>query len=224
MMDSHSPKARTLLLVAACLVAPLLCAAQATPAGSRPPSPSDVDIYVGYGYLHPVDSDIYDQKYQPIPGGVVTSVTGYFSRSFGFQAEFAKFPDNPDYCYSTIQAGPVLRHQMGRLVPFAHFVGGAAQVGPSYQHNGASNSCEWGWAVTSGIGLDYILPAFNNHLAIRPIEGDFTFSNVNFGNQVAPNTLTGGDGQIYAVVSMRGLSTKIGNGFNTVGNNLTNDV
>jgi len=27
-----------------------------------------------------------------------------------------------------------------------------------------------------------------------------------------------------AVVSMRGLSTKIGNGFNTVGNNLTNDV
>ena len=27
-----------------------------------------------------------------------------------------------------------------------------------------------------------------------------------------------------AVVSMRGLSTKIGNGFNTIGNNLTNDV
>jgi hypothetical protein len=191
-------------------VAPLLCAAQAAPAGSRPPSPSDVDIYVGYGYLHPVDSDIYDQKYQPIPGGVVTSVTGYFSRSFGFQAEFAKFPDNPDYCYSTIQAGPVLRHQMGRLVPFAHFVGGAAQVGPSYQHNGASNSCEWGWAVTSGIGLDYILPAFNNHLAIRPIEGDFTFSNVNFGNQVAPNTLTGGDGQIYAYRLSAGLVFRLG--------------
>lgn len=27
-----------------------------------------------------------------------------------------------------------------------------------------------------------------------------------------------------AIVSMRGLSTKIGNSFNTVGNNLTNDV
>ena len=27
-----------------------------------------------------------------------------------------------------------------------------------------------------------------------------------------------------AVVSMRGLGTKIGNGFNTIGNNLTNDV
>jgi hypothetical protein len=209
MMDLHSPKASTLLLIAVFFVAPLFCAGQAVPAGSRPPSPSDVDIYVGYGYFHPVDSDIYGRQYQTIPGGLVASVTGYFSSALGFQAEYAKFPDDPDYCFSTIQAGPVLRHQLGRLVPFAHVLGGAAQVGPPYVHNG-TGSCTWGWAVTGGVGLDYILPAFNNHLAIRPIEADFNFSDVNFGSQVPPGSITGGVGQIYAYRLGAGLVYRLG--------------
>jgi len=210
-MDSRASKAgRTLLLIAIACVVPHLCAAQAVPAGSRAPDPSTVDIYVSYGYLHPSNSDIYGQQYDPIPGGVIAGFTGYFNRSFGIDGEYAKFPDNPDYCFSTIQAGPAFRHSFGRLVPFAHAIGGAAQMGPSYSHGGASDPCRWGWGVSGGIGIDYILPALHNRLAIRPIEGDFQFVDVNFGQQIPPNSFTGGVGQLFATRISAGLVLRLG--------------
>jgi hypothetical protein len=168
MMDLRSPNVfRTLLLVAATCVVPRLCAAQAAAAGSRSPGPSKVDIYGGYGYLRPFNSDIYNVDYTPISAGMVTSVTGYFNRSFGLQGEYSKFFNDPDYCFGAVQGGPVFRHQVGRIVPFVHLIGGAAQVGLPYVHNGSSNSCNWGWTATGGVGIDYILPALNNHLALR---------------------------------------------------------
>ena len=54
-------------------------------------------------------------------------------------------------------------------------VGGAKVGGPVFQ------PCTWGWGVTAGVGVDYILPAFNNHLAIRPIQADFDYSHVDYG-------------------------------------------
>ena len=60
-----------LLLIAVTSVMPFFCAAQATPAGSSAPSPSKVDLYLGYGYMNPINSDIYSQEYSPIYGGVV---------------------------------------------------------------------------------------------------------------------------------------------------------
>ena len=213
MMHLHSLKAyKALFLIVASSVIPLFCAAQATPAGSRLPGPSRFDIYGGYGYFHPIGSDIYGQEYQPLPGGFVTSVTGYFNHSFGIQAEYSKFFNNPDYCFSTVQAGPVYRHQIGRLVPFAHVIGGGAQVGPSYNHSGSSNSCNWGWAMTAGLGVDYILPAaaLRNRIAIRPIEGDFHYSDVDYGRQVAPNSYPGGEGQITAFRLSAGIVLRLG--------------
>lgn len=207
------PRARkAMLMLAIASILPAVCAAQATPAGSRLPGPSRVDLYAGYGYLHPYNSDIYNQNYDPLTAGLVTSITGYFSRSFGLQGEYTKFFNDPDYCFSTVQGGPVFRHQMGRLVPFAHVIGGRAQIGPSYNHSGSSISCNWGWAATGGIGMDYILPsaALRNHLAIRPIEADFHYSDVNYGKQIAPNSLTGGEGQITALRLSAGLVFRLG--------------
>ena len=204
---------RTLLLIAATCVIPRLCEAQAAPAGSRLPGPSNVDIYGGYSYFHPVNSDIYNQEYEPLPGGFVTGFTGYFNRAFGIQAEYSKSFNHPDYCFSAVQGGPVYRHPMGRLVPFAHLMGGGAQVGPSYQHNGASNSCNWGWTATGGIGIDYILPApsLHNRLALRPVEADFEFSDVNYGARTGgPSSLTGGDGQITAFRLSAGFVLRLG--------------
>jgi hypothetical protein len=213
-MDLRSQKVgRALLLSASICVVPLLCAAQAAPAGSRLPGPSNVDIFGSYGYLHPVNSDIYGQAYDPIPGGLVAGFTGYFNRALGIQAEYSKFFNHPDYCFSAVQGGPVYRHQMGRLVPFAHIIGGGAQVGPSYQHNGASNACTWGWTATAGVGIDYVLPApaLRNRIAIRPIQADFEYSDVNYGPRSGgSNSLTGGEGQITVYRLSAGIVLRLG--------------
>ena len=165
----------------------------------------------GYGYLRPINSDIYNQEYTPISAGLVTGVTGYFGHTFGLQGEYSKFFNSPDYCFSTVQGGPVIRHQMGRLVPFAHILGGASQVGPSYNHSGSSIQCDWGWTATGGVGIDYILPApsLHNHLAIRPIEADFVYSDVNYGARVG-NSLSGGDGQITGYRLSAGFVVRFG--------------
>jgi hypothetical protein len=203
---------RTLLITAATCALPVFCAAQAAPAGSSLPGQSKVDIFGGYSYLHPLSSDIYDQEYTPINTGFSVGATGYVTRSFGIEAEYEKSPNNPDYCFSTAQAGPAFRFQIGRLIPFVHVMGGGAQVGPSYAHNGASNPCVWGWGAIGGIGVDYVLPApaLHNRLAIRPIEADFQFTDVNFGPQTAPNTLTGGLSKITAYRLTSGLVLRLG--------------
>jgi hypothetical protein len=202
---------RTLLLIAAACVVPALCAAQAAPAGSSLPGLSDVDIYGGYGYLGPISSDLYNQEYTALPAGVVAAFSGYFTHSFGIEAEYSRFFNDPDYCFSTAQAGPVFRLQMGRLVPFAHIMGGGAQVGPSYAHNGATNPCIWGWGAEAGIGADYVLPApsLHNRLAIRG-EGDFQYTDNDFGKQLAPNSLTGGEGKISAYRLSAGFVFRLG--------------
>ncbi len=213
MINSLTSRAcRALFLIAASSVIPLLCAAQATPAGSQPPSASRVDLFGGYSYFHPFSSDIYNQQYGDIPGGVIAGVTGYFNGTLGLQGEYTKFFNDPDYCVTTIQGGPVLRHQIGRFVPFAHFIAGAAQIGASYNHSGSSIDCNWGWVATGGLGIDYILPAasLGNHLAIRPIQADFHYSDVNYGKQLAPNSLTGGEGMITAWRLSSGLVFRIG--------------
>jgi hypothetical protein len=203
---------RMLLTVSVSSVAPLLCAGQAGPAGARLPGPSDVDIFVGYSYLHPVGSDIYSQPYVSLPDGFTASAAGYFSHSFGFAAEYSKFPNDPDYCFATAQAGPVYRHQLGRLIPFAHLLGGGAQVGPSYAHQGDSNPCKWGWGGDFGMGIDYVLPtpALRNHFAIRAAEADFQYTRVDFGPQSPPNTYTGGLGEIFAYRLSAGIVYRLG--------------
>jgi hypothetical protein len=201
---------RILLLMAAASIAPNFCAAQAAPAGTSVPSPSRFDIYAGYGYFGPVDSDIYNVDYTSLPAGMVTSFTGYFNRRFGLQGEYSKFFNSPDYCFGAVQGGPVLRFPLGRLVPFVHVLGGAAQIGPSYDHSGSANTCSWGWTATGGFGIDYILPAFHNRLAIRPVEGDFEYVDKNFGPQTAPNALIGGDAQITAYRLSAGFVIRLG--------------
>jgi len=210
-MDCHFPRAcRVLLLIAAASIVPNFCAAQAASAGSSAPSPSRFDIYGGYGYFGPVDSDIYNQDYTSLPAGMVTSFTGYFNRSFGLQGEYSKFFNSPDYCFGAVQGGPVLRFPLGRLVPFAHVLGGAAQVGPSYDHSGSANTCSWGWTATAGLGVDYVLPAFHNRLAIRLVEGDFEYAAKDFGPRTIPNALMGGDAQITAYRLSAGFVIRLG--------------
>ncbi len=207
--SSNSVKLRATILatltVAFLTASTLSMAAQAVKTSSTPPPElSRFDLYGGYGYLHPVNSDIGNVKYQPINPGAVVSATAYFNRYLGVQAEGSFFPSGPNDCVFTAQAGPIFRYQKNRFVPFAHVLGGGAKVGgPIFQ------PCTWGWGITSGIGLDYILPAFNNRIAIRPIQSDFHYSHVDYGPP-GVGLVTGGVGDIYAYRLSAGVVLRLG--------------
>jgi hypothetical protein len=193
------------LAVAVFAVSTVPAFAQATKTASTPPpEPSRFDIYGGYGYFHPVDSDIANVKYQPINPGAVVSAAGYFNRHIGVQAEGSFFPNGPNDCVFTAQAGPIYRYPVNRWVPFAHaLVGGAKVGGPIFQ------PCTWGIGVTAGLGLDYIIPAWNNLIAIRPIQADFDYSHVDYGTP-GPGTVSGGIGEIYAYRLSAGIVFRFG--------------
>ncbi len=172
------------------------------PAG---PPVSRLDLYGLYSYFHPVNSDINNIQYQPINPGAVAGVTGYFSPHFGLQAEGSFFPHGPDDCVYTAQAGPVARYQIKRFVPFVHVLAGGAKVGgPVFQ------PCTWGYGVTAGLGLDYILPGFHDRLALRPIQADYEYSHVDYGPLVVPADVSGGLGQIQAYRLSGGLVVRLG--------------
>ena len=160
------------------------------------PGPLRVDLYGGYAYYHPFNSSVFSgseingYKYQPINPGAVASVTGYFNRWLGVQAEGGFHPNGPNDCVYTAQAGSVVRFQSGRFVPFLHALGGGAKVGgPAFQ------PCTWGWGVTGGFGFDYIL---SRHFALRPLQADYEHSQVNYGALVPPAGVAGGTGIIDA--------------------------
>jgi hypothetical protein len=206
---SHLGNARTIslvLLAAVCMLATTLsAAAQAVPtASTQPPEPSRYDLYGGYAYFHPYSSSINSHFYQPINPGAVVSATAYFNRYFGVQAEGSFFPNGPNDCVYTAQVGPIFRYQKGRLVPFVHALAGGAKVGgPVFQ------PCSWGFGLTGGGGLDYILPAFHNHIAIRPIQADFEYSQVDYG-QIGIGLVSGGVGEITAYRLSAGIALRFG--------------
>jgi hypothetical protein len=186
---------RALLLAAATALLPLCCAAQAAPAGTQAPTPSRLDIFGGYTYYHPFNSTLDGYAYEPITRGGIASVTGYLGDHFGVQVEGAASPHGPNDCSYIAQAGPVLRTQLGRFVPFMHLLyGGARSGGPLLQ------PCTWGYGATFGVGFDYILSAgfLRNRLALRPIQADMEYSYIDFGLNSAPTFLNGGTAQITA--------------------------
>jgi hypothetical protein len=202
-------RVRTVLLAvltATCIpVPPSSAVAQATPTASTPPPElSRFDLYGGYGYINPGNSAIGPNVYQPINQGAVVSAAAYFSRYFGVQAEGSFFPNGPNDCINTAQAGPIFRYQKGRFVPFLHVLGGGAKVGgPVFQ------PCTWGWGATGGGGFDIILPAFHNHLAIRPIQADYDYSHVDYG-PVDVGNVVGGIGVIHGYKLSGGIVLRLG--------------
>lgn len=176
----------TLSLV--CLTAlPVHANAQAKPSGSAEVPVSRLDLFGGYSYFHPYNTQIGGFQYQPINLGAVASVSGYFSHVLGLQVEGGFHPNGPNDCVYSAQAGPVVRFQHGRFIPFAHALAGGTKIGgPMFQ------SCTWGWGVTGGGGFDYVLPGFGDHLAIRPIQADYEHAHVDFG----PLNITGSAGGV----------------------------
>ena len=180
---------------------------QATPAGFGP-MPSRIDLSGAYGYLRPFDSGISGIPFPSIVGGGVFSTAFYFKPHLGIQIEGNYFPNASDdeNCFYTSQAGPIYRRAYGRLVPFVHVLGGAAEVGGP-----AKQTCStWGYGATGGGGLDYVLPIFHNHIALRLFQADMTYSHVTDPTPAVPNGLLGGVAQLYALRLSGGLNFRFG--------------
>ncbi|MDE1156110.1 MAG: outer membrane beta-barrel protein [Acidobacteriaceae bacterium] len=218
----HSLRHAARLGLTATLAATALCAAagaQATHTASDFPD-SRIDLYGGYAYLHPINSGIDHKQYQDLwsPNATV-SAAYYFNRYLGVQVEGGYFSGqgehqsySPHCSYSscdqliyTAEAGPIFRFPLGRWVPFVHALGGGERTnGPVDQ------SLYWGWGVTGGGGVDYILPLWGKHLAIRPIQADFQYSQVVYGPLVLPAGNLGGLGEIDAVKLSAGVTLRLG--------------
>ncbi len=211
---------KPLLFAAAAFATALTASAQAFKTATEIPD-SRADVYLGYGYFHPVNSDIGNHPYQSIYNQNGTlSISGYFNRYLGLQVEGAYFSSNsqrglPGQCVNgacsdrdprvyTAEAGPIFRYPLNRWVPYMHLLGGGARIaGPVLQ------PLTWGWGITGGVGVDYILPYFHNRFAVRPIQADFQYSQVDYGPQGAGGNI-GGFGEIHAYKLSGGLVARFG--------------
>lgn len=207
------------LTLGALALLPAAARAQAGGAGTEHPD-SRLELYGGYGYFHPVNSGIAGYQYQDVfnPNATV-SLSGFLNRYVGLQLEGGYFSGNSehrayfpnctgsecDQLYYTAQAGPVLRLPLGSWVPFVHFLGGGAR------YNGpVTQSLKWGWGVTGGAGVDYVVPGFNSHLALRPLQADFQYAQDVYGPLVVPARTLGGFGEIDAFKLSGGLVLRFG--------------
>ena len=183
---------------------------------------SRVDIYGGYGYFHPLDNSgvdgfLFHSVYNP---NATVAVSTWFNRYFGVEIEGGYFSGTTEHkqyipnCVGetcsqlvyTAEGGPIVRWPLGRFIPFAHALGGGERTnGP------AAQSLMWGWGVTGGVGLDYVFPFWNQHLALRAIQADYQRSQVVYGPLLLPSGTEGGFSNLSNLKLSAGLVLRLGN-------------
>jgi hypothetical protein len=147
-------------------------------------SASKWDIFLGYSYLAPKGT-VSGFSYHAINYGTIVSVSRYFNKNVGIQAEgdvHVLLPENgnitstqPNDDFSGGSGGIIFRYPTAEFTPFAHFLVGAERVGSYYQPD------RWGVVLTAGGGMDYSTPLFNHHLAIRLFQADYQYTHEDFG-------------------------------------------
>jgi len=170
----------------ACLaLIPVSLAAQdsAKPAAPSADNPSKWDIFLGYSYLAP-HGTVNGIPFNAINYGVIASLSRYFNKYIGVQAEIDEHylsPESRDITQSQPgddfeggSAGLVLRYPTSDITPFVHALVGAESVG-SYQFQN-----KLGVVLTTGGGLDYSTPLLHHHLAIRVFQADYQYTHEDF--------------------------------------------
>jgi hypothetical protein len=216
----HYPLARfaRVAFTAGMLGMATLSLAQAAKTATDNPD-SRVEIYGGYGYLHPFSSEIHNDPYQSVYNlNATASVTGYLNHFLGVQIEGTYFSGNDEHgpyfppcnrsrCdqnFYGLEGGPVFRYPLGPFIPYVHLLGGGVRM------NGPANQpITWGQGLTGGGGIDYVLPFFSGRLAVRPIQADMMYSHVHYGPQ-DPAFVDGGVGDLKAVKLSAGLVLRFG--------------
>lgn len=188
-------------------------AAQSAPGA---PPISRIDVFMGYSYLAPhgtinttlADGTTSPATYASINYGAIGSVSYFFNKYVGGQFEYANHPDGNNDGAQTASAGIIARFPTDEgITPFIHgLVGGVRLGGPNYEPL-AYHPYTWGTAITAGGGLDYSLPWFNYHLALRLFQADYQYYHVSFG----PQPVTGGRANLNNARLSTGILLKFGN-------------
>jgi len=220
-MHSRPLSSVSRILLVGCAVglgASSLFGQSSTPAPAAPAEApvSRIDVFTGYSYLAPhgtvntplADGTTFSTRYSSIDYGAIASVAYYFNRYFGGQVEFGAHPDgNNDSAY-TIQAGPIFRYPTSEgITPFVHALAGAVDLGGPNAEPFVAHSATWGPALTVGGGLDYDLPFWNHHLALRLFQADYEYFHANYG----PIPGFGGRANVDSARLSTGIVWKFGN-------------
>jgi outer membrane protein OmpA-like peptidoglycan-associated protein len=176
---------------------------------------SKIDVFLGYSYLAPhgtistpaPDGTTYPATYSSVNYGAIASGSYFFNKYVGGQIEVGIHPDGNNDGASSFSAGIVARYPTDEgVTPFVHALAGATRLGgpnfePLYYH-----VYTWGPALTVGGGLDYGLPFFDHHLALRLFQADYEYWHASFGPQVA----TGGRANLNIARLSTGVVLKFG--------------
>jgi outer membrane protein OmpA-like peptidoglycan-associated protein len=195
---------------------------------------SRLDVFLGYSYFAPHGSvhnspfPVGALKYESADYGAIASASYFTSRYFGFTAEYADHSIGKNDSFRTAMGGVIFRFPWDDLTPFVHGLAGAAKVGgPNTpgQPPCTQTPCEpgtdllvepyhWGVALKTGGGVDYLLPWFHHHLALRVFQADYEFVHANFGpgntQSNPPGNVVGGRVNVDAAELSTGLVFKFG--------------
>ena len=220
-MQSRPLSSVSRILLVGCAVglgASSLFGQSSTPAPAAPAEQpvSRVDVFTGYSYLAmhgtvdtpQADGSVFTDRYSAIDYGAIASGAYYFNRFFGGQIEAGFHPSGNNDAAYTIQGGPILRYQTAEgITPFVHALAGAVNLGGPNSEPFAAHAATWGPALTAGGGLDYNLPFFNHHVALRLFQADYEYFHANFGPAVA----FGGRANVNSARLSTGIVWKFGN-------------
>jgi hypothetical protein len=146
-------------------------------------SPSKWDIFAGYSYLAPKGT-VSGVTFNAIDYGAILSISRYFNKYIGAQAEgdehnmppeqAASTQSNPGDDFSGGSVGLIARYPTADVTPFVHALVGVESVGDDHFKE------SWGVVLTAGGGMDYATPFFHHHLAIRVFQADFQYTHEDF--------------------------------------------
>src|SRR5271170_5781457 len=188
---------------------------QSSPTAAPPAPISRIDVFLGYSYLAPhgtvttplSNGSTSPNNYSSITLGTADSVSYYFNKYVGGQVEIGIHPSGNNDGASSYSAGIVARYPTDEgVTPFGHADVGAVRLGgPNYEPI-AYHPYTWGPAITVGGGLDYGLPWFDHHLAIRLFQADYEYWHASFG----PQPVTGGRANLNNARISTGIVLKFG--------------
>jgi hypothetical protein len=176
---------------------------------------SRIDVFLGYSYLAPhgtintpaPDGTTFPATYSSVDYGAIASANYFFNKYVGAQVEFGIHPDGSNDGASTYSGGIVARYPTDQgVTPFAHAnVGGVRLGGPNFEPL-YYHPYTWGTTLAVGGGLDYGLPWFDNHLALRLFQADYQYMHVSFG----PQPVSGGRANLNNARLSTGIVLKFG--------------
>ena len=195
-----------------------LLAQNSSSTAPKPTAPADaaasrIDIFLGYSYWAPHGNVTIPSganigingpvSYSSINYGAIGSVSYFFNRYVGGQAEYSNHPDGNNDGASSGTLGMIFRYPTTEITPFVHAGAGFNRLGGPYKQ-----PYTFGPALTVGGGLDYALPFLGGHLGLRLFQADYQYFHTNFGPQ--PPYPTGGRANLNIARLSTGLLYHMG--------------